>query len=217
MAMDNTSTYIPEFIVPAFVWLVFTIILGAFLALAVRTIQVLMSDKRLEPAETLGLPKGTIRSFIVITFTAIMFIVFFADFPGLNIPGDDRKWFLTAYGSILAFYFGAKYFPERFGQRGLAISNVDPPRVNRPATGNAELELTIKGTGFESPKAAGADHPDGQLPTSTPKTESGERLTVVVTLADDSPEGAYDVWVQLANGSKIVRTAALTVAGPSSS
>ena len=215
--MENASTYIPEWIVPAFMWLVFVIILGAFVALAFRTVKVLRNDKLVERAETLGLPKGTIRSFIVITFTAIMFIVFFADFPGLNIPPEDRKWFLTAYGSVLAFYFGTKYFPERFGQRGLAISEVDPPTLNRPASGTEQLKLTIKGTSFESPKAAGVDHPDGQLPTSTPKAESGERLTVDVTLAHDSPEGAYDVWVQLANGSKIVRTAALTVADSSSS
>ena len=60
--------------------------------------------------------------------------------------------------------------------------------------------------------AAGVDLQDRQLPTSTPRAESGERLTVDVTLAHDSPEGVYDVWVQLANGSKIVLTAALTVA-----
>ena len=215
--MENTSTYIPEIIVPAFVWLVFAIVLFTFLALARRTLQVLGDKKLVDTAETLGLPKGTIRSFIVITFTAITFVVFFADFPGLEIPEADRKWFLTAYGSVLAFYFGTKYFPERYGQRGLAISAVDPPTVNRPASGTAPLELTIRGTGFESPRAAGADHPKGQLATSTPKAESGERLTVEVTLAHDSPEGAYDVWVDLANGSKIVRTAALTVAGPSSS
>ena len=211
MAMENTSTYIPEWIVPAFMWLVFAIILGAFLAWAFRTAKVLFDDKRLERAQTLGLPKGTIRSFIVITFTAIMFIVFFADYPGLNIPAEDTKWFLAAYGSIVAFYFGAKYFPERFGQRGLAIYEVDPPTVKRPASGTEQLMLTIRGTGFESPEAAGVDHPDGKLSTSTPNAESGERLTAKVTLAHDSPEGAYDVWIRLANGSKIVRTAALTV------
>ena len=94
-------------------------------------------------------------------------------------------------------------------------SEVNPPTVNRPKSGTERLKLTVRGTGFESPKAAGVDLADRHLLTSTPMAESGERLTVEVTLAHDSPEGAYDVWVLLANGSKIVRTAALTVADSS--
>ena len=215
--MENTSTYIPDFIIPAFAWLVFAMILGAFAALGYRTWKVLTNENLVERAETLGLPKGTIRSFIVITFTAITFIVFFADFPGLNIPADDRVWFLTAYGSVLAFYFGTKYFPERFAHRGLAISDVDPPKVNRPASGTVQLELTIKGMGLESPKDAGVVHKDGELTTSTPKAETGERVKVDVTLAADSPLGVYDVSIDLANGSRIVRTAGLTVADSSPS
>ena len=87
-------------------------------------------QEELDRVETLGLPKGTVRSFIVITFTGIMFLLLFGEFA--DILAEDRKWFLTAYGSVLAFYFGTKYFPERFSARGLSISRVSPPVSHLP-------------------------------------------------------------------------------------
>ena len=131
--MESTSSYFQDIIIPSFAWLVFLIILGAYVALGFRTWRAFRRNEfKLRLDDTLGLPKGTIRSFIVITFTAIMFLVFFGDFAGVTIPPEDRKWFLTAYGSVLAFYFGTKYFPERFASRGLAISSVSPPVSNPP-------------------------------------------------------------------------------------
>ena len=100
----------------------FLVIFGAFVAWAFRIWREFRKNE-FDRVETLSLPKGTVRSFIVITFTGIMFLVFFADISDVISP-SDRKWFLSAYGSVLAFYFGTKYFPERFSARGLSVSRV---------------------------------------------------------------------------------------------
>ena len=55
------------------------IVLAALLWLARTTIVLVTGEYKLRVNETLGLPKGTIRSFVIITFTAIMFVIFFGD------------------------------------------------------------------------------------------------------------------------------------------
>ena len=150
-----TESYFQDIIIPSFAWLVFAIILGAFLALVWRTYRAFKDDDfKLRVNETLGLPKGTIRSFIIITFTAIMFLIFFGDIDGVEIPVEDRKWFLTAYASLLAFYFGSKYLPDRTTARGLVISSISTP-VGHPPTGADSVReaIEITGNGFESPKS----------------------------------------------------------------
>lgn len=202
------DSYFQDIIIPSFAWLVFAIILGAFLALIWRTIRAFRDGEfKLRLNETLGLPKGTIRSFIVITFTAIMFLIFFGDIDGVEIPDEDRKWFLTAYASVLAFYFGSKYFPDRAATRGLVISSVSPPVSNPPdGTESVNEAIQITGNGFESPKSVEFDQDGTKLPVSRMVSDSQTNIEVDITLAPDSKLGAYDIIVELANGSRIVKT-----------
>lgn len=136
-----------------------------------------------------------------------MFLVFFGDIDGVEIPDADRKWFLTAYASILAFYFGSRYFPERGSSRGLVIFSVSPPISNPPTgDGTADETIEIEGNGFESPKSVAFVQGGVNLPTSNFTPESNRRISVDVTLAKGSNLGPYDVILELANGSRIVKT-----------
>ena len=57
-----------------------------------------------EKKETLGLPKGAMRTFLAITFTAIGSLAIFS-----GIVDDDQvKWVLGELGVIITFYFGSK-------------------------------------------------------------------------------------------------------------
>ncbi len=57
-----------------------------------------------EKKETLGLPKGAMRTFLAITFTAITILVIFTD----KVDEDQTKWVLAELGVIITFYFGSK-------------------------------------------------------------------------------------------------------------
>ena len=195
---------------PAFAWLVFGVIA---LAIGVWVLRILLfiknEDEPWANDETLGLPKGSVRTFIVISFTAIMFLTFFGNFTG--IPPEDRKWFLTAYSSVLAFYFGTKYFQPRSESHGLAISSISLTSGTRPASGTQWADLAIQGSGFESPTGVRFTNGAHALNTANLAVDSHEKLRVALELANTTPTGAYDVAVELANGSKIVYKSGFTV------
>ena len=210
------DSYFQDIIIPTFAWLVFLIILGAFVAWAFRVWRAFRKNE-LDRVETLGLPKGTVRSFIVITFTGIMFLLLFGEFA--DIVAEDRKWFLTAYGSVLAFYFGTKYFPERFSAWCLSFSRVSPPVSHLPRSDSAAETLIISGSGFESPRGVTVRRDGQDLATSGMEAASRDEISINVTLSGATPVGPYDVIVELANGSRIVKTSAYAVepANPASS
>lgn len=199
-------------LLPAFGWLVLGVIAVAFLMWVWRVGYFMIDDPRDGfTEETLGLPKGAIRTFIVISFSGIMFLIFFGNFPG--IPADDRKWFLTAYSSVLAFYFGTQYFQARSERerRGLVISRVSPPIGKRPTNGTPPADVVIEGSGFESPRAVTFTQGAHSIPTSRLEVNSADSVKVALELAATTPVGAYDVAVELANGSKIVYKSGFTV------
>ena len=59
-----------------------------------------------ENKETMGLPKGAIRTFFALSFTALSTLVL------LNsnelVDTADKKWILLELGAIITFYFGSK-------------------------------------------------------------------------------------------------------------
>lgn len=59
-----------------------------------------------EKKETMGLPKGAMRTFLALSFTIIATLVLLkgAEFVSL----DDKKWILLELGAIITFYFGSK-------------------------------------------------------------------------------------------------------------
>lgn len=200
-----------DVIVPVFGWVVFVIFVFAIAVWGARILKFFIAnrDEPPYPGETLGLPKGSVRSFIVITFSAVMFLIFFGDFDA--VPAEDRKWFLTAYSSVLAFYFGAKYFPERFVRRGLGIFSILPPVGKRPPKDKSKANLKIGGIGFDAPKSVTFTQGNEKLTTSPLSVTSQEALTVAVELEPKTTPGAYDVTVELDNGSKVVSKAGFTV------
>ena len=58
-----------------------------------------------EKKETMGLPKGAMRTFLALTFTAIAALVLLK--AGL-VDQPDKKWILLELGAIVTFYFGSK-------------------------------------------------------------------------------------------------------------
>jgi hypothetical protein len=199
-------------LVPAFGWLVLGVIGVAMLMWVWRVGYFLIDDPRAGfTEETMGLPKGAVRTFVVISFSGIMFLIFFGDFPG--IPADDRKWFLTAYSSVLAFYFGSRYFQARAERerRGLAITSISPPIGKRPTNGAPPSDIVIEGSGFESPRAVTFTQGATSIPTANLEVNSVDSVKVAVKLAATTPSGAYDVAVELANGSKVVYKSGFTV------
>ncbi len=58
-----------------------------------------------EKKETMGLPKGAMRTFLALTFTAIAAL---AVLDGGQVAQLDKKWILGQLGVIIAFYFGSK-------------------------------------------------------------------------------------------------------------
>jgi hypothetical protein len=58
-----------------------------------------------EKTETMGLPKGAMRTFLALTFTAIATLALFK--TGL-VEQVDKKWVLLEFGAIITFYFGSK-------------------------------------------------------------------------------------------------------------
>lgn len=60
--------------------------------------------------ETLGLPKGAVRTFLMLAFTSLALYALFA--PGVVSP-DDKKWVLAELGGIISFYFISKIAERR--------------------------------------------------------------------------------------------------------
>ena len=58
--------------------------------------------------ETMGLPKGAIRTFLVLTFTAMAVIAIFGKSGVVVLDAADKKWILAELGGIITFYFGSK-------------------------------------------------------------------------------------------------------------
>lgn len=58
-----------------------------------------------EKKETMGLPKGAMRTFLALIFTTIATLVLLN--PEL-IGQADKKWVLLELGAIITFYFGSK-------------------------------------------------------------------------------------------------------------
>ena len=58
--------------------------------------------------ETMGLPKGAIRTFLVLTFTAMAMIAIFAGKDAAFFDIEDKKWILAELGGIITFYFVSK-------------------------------------------------------------------------------------------------------------
>ncbi|HEY32747.1 MAG TPA: hypothetical protein G4O10_06540 [Dehalococcoidia bacterium] len=60
----------------------------------------------LEKKETMGLPKGAMRTFLALSFSAIATMVLLkgADY----VVVEDKKWILLELGAIITFYFGSK-------------------------------------------------------------------------------------------------------------
>jgi hypothetical protein len=204
--------HIQNTLLPAFAWLVFGVITLTMLMWVWRVAYFMIDDPHDGfTEETLGLPKGAVRTFIVISFTAIMFLIFFGNFP--DIPADDRKWFLTAYASVLAFYFGSKYFPLQTSseRRGLAISRIIPSNGKLPTSVPSPADIVIEGSGFESPTVVSFTNGAHPLKASSMVRDSHEKLTVTIELEPTTPLGSYDVAVELANGSKVVYPSGFTV------
>ena len=59
-----------------------------------------------ENKETLGLPKGAMRTFLAIAFTSLATLALL----GGIVDEGDKKWILGELGLIITFYFGAKTF-----------------------------------------------------------------------------------------------------------
>lgn len=63
---------------------------------------------KLEAKETMGLPRGTVRTFLTLSFTAVAVIAVLGGDSVVAIGVDDKKWILGELGLIIAFYFGSK-------------------------------------------------------------------------------------------------------------
>jgi hypothetical protein len=59
-----------------------------------------------EKKETMGLPKGAIRTFLALSFTAIAIMAVLGG--DKFVPWADKKWILGELGVIITFYFGSK-------------------------------------------------------------------------------------------------------------
>ena len=63
---------------------------------------------KLESKETMGLPKGAVRTFLTLAFTAVALIAVLGGNSVVVIDVNDKKWILGELGLIIAFYFGSK-------------------------------------------------------------------------------------------------------------
>ncbi len=61
-----------------------------------------------EGKETMGLPKGAMRTFLALSFTSIATLAIFSDASLGIISEVDKKWILAELGGIITFYFGSK-------------------------------------------------------------------------------------------------------------
>ena len=63
-----------------------------------------------EHKETMGLPKGAMRTFLTLAFTSLAVIAIFEDSTNIFVDAGDKKWILVELGAIITFYFGNKVF-----------------------------------------------------------------------------------------------------------
>ena len=61
-----------------------------------------------EHKETMGLPKGAMRTFLTLAFTSLAVIAIFEDSTNIFVDAGDKKWILVELGAIITFYFGNK-------------------------------------------------------------------------------------------------------------
>ena len=59
-----------------------------------------------ENKETLGLPKGAIRTFLTLAFTSVALIAMLGG--DSVIAPEDKKWILGELGIVITFYFGSR-------------------------------------------------------------------------------------------------------------
>lgn len=59
-----------------------------------------------EKRETMGLPKGAIRTFFALSFTAIAILAILGG--DQFVQPADKKWVLGELGVVITFYFGSK-------------------------------------------------------------------------------------------------------------
>ena len=77
--------------------------LGVFFAYRIKDRK---SPNPHERKETMGLPKGAMRTFLALTFTAIAALAVLGN--GDFVVAMDKKWILGELGVIITFYFGSK-------------------------------------------------------------------------------------------------------------
>jgi len=205
-------------VVTAIEWLLFAIFVTAVSAWLLRLLKHFLwvlfhLNAEPYPGETLGLPKGAVRSFLVLAFTAIVYLIF-ADGLGTDIDQEDKKWFLTAYGTILAFYFAQRTVEARATRPGLGVFGIYPSSGRQPKDGSRPLKVTIDGNGFDSPTSVTIIKDGKDLAKSGFTTVSTSTLDVLLNITKESPLGGYDVTVELANGSRLVRRSGFMVEPP---
>ena len=201
-------------VVTAFEWLLFAIFVTGVTAWVVRIAKffcwyLLNPNTNPYPGETLGLPKGAVRTFLVLAFTAITYLIF-ADGLG-EIGSEDKKWFLTAYGTIILFYFGQKTLEGRTARPSLGIDRVYPSSNRRHQDRNRPLKVAIDGNGFETTTKVSFLKDGHDLAQSAFTPVSINSIIVCLDINEDSPPGGYDVTVELANGSTLVRKSGFMV------
>ena len=97
-----------------------------------------------ENKETMGLPKGAIRTFLVLAFTAMAIIAIFAESGVVVLAPGDKKWILAELGAIITFYFGSKALESYVDSRAkikvieMAASTAEAERIYREQPPTAE-------------------------------------------------------------------------------
>ena len=93
-----------------------------------------------ENKETMGLPKGAIRTFFALSFTALATLVLL-DSSGL-VSTVDKKWILLELGAIITFYFGSKSL-EAYEQSKAKLQTIGKAQTTEEAV-KAYRELEEK-------------------------------------------------------------------------
>ena len=116
-----------ETIVDVFLYLLIAVFSVALAAWVIRIgifffRRVRESDKPnpLEAKETLGLPKGAVRTFLMLSLTAFTIIALLSGEELFGI--DDKKWILGEFGIVMSFYFGSKAIESVFESRAKQVA-----------------------------------------------------------------------------------------------
>ena len=106
------ETFLPLVImaVVALAWIAWLIRLCLFFAYRIRDARQ-NKDNPLEGRETMGLPRGAVRTFLALMFTSVATLTLLAGESFVAAP--DKKWVLGELGVIITFYFGSKAFETR--------------------------------------------------------------------------------------------------------